>query len=563
MKIQGIEIPDVITKAIEEDNLVIFAGAGVSMQPPDPLPDFTQLIEGLAKTVSPDGMVAQRYESERYESYLGRIGDAHTMKIKCAEVMGSGAPSVLHTNIVKLFEGGIPRIVTTNYDLRFEQAAANLGLNLRTFSSPALPLGNDFTGIVHLHGDICHPDEMILVDSDFGSAYVSDGWVARFLVKMFARFTVLLVGYSLRDMPMQYLARSISTELEDRVFVLENESRFFTRWRSRGITAIPFERYEQLPDLFGEWRLRVLRTPQERAHAVARIAATSERLTDYDVETLRKALEDPDPVQRHAYAKAYVQAARGFESLETLVRLGYGTFLFEDGDAPRDEVLRHWVVEAFVSTSYRELILIAEEAHRPFCGRFQRLVMEWLADSDADDSCLAFWAPFLNARSMGSAGLSAITLARVIDRCTRHEVAFAYIRMAFSMHAALRRDVDGKLPSHPFARFDIDLSEGSAELQQAVLRHEDALGMQIFMLCVDSLEEMEGLRTGQWLPTDPSQGARVEEPPSRTEKALAELCLATGRRLISDCTLREAVLEACRESRANVLHDIYLDLRAD
>lgn len=468
MRIQGVEIPDVLTEAIEEDRLVIFTGAGVSMQPPDPLPDFTELIEGLAHTVSADGNVPQRYESERYESYLGRIGNPRVLKERCAKIMGEGEPSTLHTNILRMFEGAQPRIVTTNYDLRFERAAHELGMEVRTFSSPALPLGNDFNGIVHLHGDIQHPEEMILVDSDFGSAYVSDGWVARFLVKMFARYTVLFVGYSLRDMPMQYLARSISTELEDRVFVLEVDPDFFPRWRSRGITAIPFERYEQLPKLFGEWQRRVLRTEAQRLEAVRRIAATSQKLSDYESETLRKAFDEADDEGQRRYAEAYVDAARGFENLTMLVELGYGAFLLEDGGHPHDDVFRAWAARSFATTHYRELVLIAEEAHRPLCGRFQVLVMEELAQGKADDACLSFWAAFLSSRSMGAAGLTGQTLAQVIRTCENPATAEAYIAKAFSTHAALRRNPDGTIPPDPFVRYDIDPARTSEELSEAI-----------------------------------------------------------------------------------------------
>lgn len=291
MRIHGVEMPDALTEAVEENRLVVFAGAGVSMQPPGPLPDFTELVEEITRAVRPGQPPMQRIGNERYESYLGCMGEAGQLKEACARIMGSDTPSDLHANILRLFGGGILRLVTTNYDLRFERAADALGMSVRSFSSPALPLGNDFSGIVHLHGDVTHPGELILVDADYGSAYVSDGWVTRFLVKMFQSYMVLFVGYSLSDVPMQYLARSISGELQNRVFVLEMDSSSFDTWRRRGITPIPFERYEQLPELFREWGMRVLRTQDQRMAAVARIAGEKGPLTDYDSEPLRKAFE--------------------------------------------------------------------------------------------------------------------------------------------------------------------------------------------------------------------------------------------------------------------------------
>ncbi len=495
MRIHGVEIPDTLTEAVEENRLVVFAGAGVSMQPPSPLPDFTELVEEITKVVRPGQPPMPRIGNERYESYLGRMGEAGQLKEVCARIMSSGAPSDLHANILRLFAGGIPRVVTTNYDLRFERAAGSLGMSVRSFSSPALPLGNDFSGIVHLHGDVTHPGELILVDADYGSAYVSDGWVTRFLVKMFQNYMVLFVGYSLSDVPMQYLARSISGELQDRVFVLEMEPSLFDKWRRRGITPIPFERYEQLPELFREWGLRVLRTQDQRKVAVARIAGEEGPLSDYDSETLRKALEAKDPDEQRIYAQAFVEAATGFGSLAMLVGQGYASFLFEDEPSPRDEILRAWAADAFATTRYRDLVLLAEEAHRPFCGRFQVLVMERLERGGADDECLAFWASFLDSRAMGASGLRVQTLAHVIDACQHDEVVLAYVRKAFSTHAALERTAEGDAPASPHVRFDIDLTKGSNELLRAIFARADDLSPKLLALCISCLDRCDAIRT--------------------------------------------------------------------
>ena len=45
-----------------------------------------------------------------------------------------------------------PRIVTTNYDRHLTSAATALSLDLDVYEAPALPVGDDFEGIVHLHG---------------------------------------------------------------------------------------------------------------------------------------------------------------------------------------------------------------------------------------------------------------------------------------------------------------------------------------------------------------------------------------------------------------------------
>ena len=55
MNISGVAVPDKLTDALLEGNLVIFAGAGVSMQPPQSLVSFRDLVKDIAKDVDPSG----------------------------------------------------------------------------------------------------------------------------------------------------------------------------------------------------------------------------------------------------------------------------------------------------------------------------------------------------------------------------------------------------------------------------------------------------------------------------------------------------------------------------
>ena len=76
------------------------------------------------------------------------------------------------------------------------------------YEAPALPLGRDFTGIVYLHGSIDRaPSRLVVTDRDFGHAYLTDAWAARFLQEMFRKYTVFFIGYSHNDVVMNYLAR--------------------------------------------------------------------------------------------------------------------------------------------------------------------------------------------------------------------------------------------------------------------------------------------------------------------------------------------------------------------
>ncbi|WP_164486934.1 MULTISPECIES: SIR2 family protein [unclassified Plantibacter] len=151
----------------------------------------------------------------------------------------------LHRAIISLAGlGSTFRVVTTNYDDHLASAAAEALVAIPdTWHSPALPLGRDFAGLVHLHGSVLRPkEEMILTDRDFGHAYITDAWAARFLLSMFARFTVVFVGYSHDDVIMRYLALGLPSEGEHEAtqrFAFTNDPSD-AKWKYLGIQPIAY-----------------------------------------------------------------------------------------------------------------------------------------------------------------------------------------------------------------------------------------------------------------------------------------------------------------------------------
>jgi hypothetical protein len=152
-------------------------------------------------------------------------------------------PKPLHEDLLKIF-GSVERvrIVTTNFDPHFETVStAPFGRAPELYRAPALPRGSDFSGIVHVHGALSHPADLVLTDTDFGRAYLTEGWARRFLVEVFGRYTVLFVGYSHDDVVMNYVARALPTDsVVDRFALAEKED----NWKALGITPILFERAE-------------------------------------------------------------------------------------------------------------------------------------------------------------------------------------------------------------------------------------------------------------------------------------------------------------------------------
>lgn len=239
MKIDQIRFPDELMRSMRDKTCVVFAGAGVSMGEPAKLPSFFKLAEQLAA-----GTGETRGDGEPVDRFLGRI---HRKGVRIHErsctalnpVAGSHTP--LHRDLLRLFpETTDIKVVTTNFDTLFEEACAEITDDIvSVYRAPALPLGHDFSGIVHVHGSREFSKGIVLTDSDFGRAYLTEGWARRFLVDLFQNYSVLFIGYSHDDVVMDYLARALPSRDGNR-YVLIAEGSDESDWKARGITPIWF-----------------------------------------------------------------------------------------------------------------------------------------------------------------------------------------------------------------------------------------------------------------------------------------------------------------------------------
>jgi len=105
-------------------------------------------------------------------------------------------------------------------------------------------------GIIHLHGYAskdytgAEGDGFILSSSDFGRAYLSDGWATQFFMEIIERYVVVFVGYTADDPPIHYLLEALNKKAGrlDGVYAfqsgLTNEAA--AKWLHKGVEAIPY-----------------------------------------------------------------------------------------------------------------------------------------------------------------------------------------------------------------------------------------------------------------------------------------------------------------------------------
>ena len=192
MKFAETDLPNEIIHALQKKKLVVFAGTGVSMGEPANLPSY----DGLANEIARRTGEIYDEESDDPEVFLDRLKkeNKNVHKITHSILDSSDAqPTSLHRNLLKIFQtADSVRLITTNYDMLFREAArelveSNFFLRVpKIHSFPAIPLGNKFSGIVHLHGSLkAGPSSFILTREDFSRHYIEKGRCSDFLYDMF------------------------------------------------------------------------------------------------------------------------------------------------------------------------------------------------------------------------------------------------------------------------------------------------------------------------------------------------------------------------------------------
>nr|WP_308936743.1 DUF4020 domain-containing protein [Duganella sp. SG902] len=395
-KLGSINFDNRILDAARNGTLVVFAGAGVSMGPPSNLPSFQVLAECIANGTG----VAVGEPLDRFLGHLqGRGIPVHERAAKQLSVPES-QPKQLHQDLLKIF-GTVDRvrIVTTNFDSHFESASiAAFGKEPDLYRAPALPRGSDFNGIIHVHGALSHPADLVLTDADFGRAYLTEGWARRFLVEVFRRYTVLFVGYSHDDVVMNYLSRALPADgVVGRFALTEKEG----NWKILGITPIRFE----LAETGNSYKAL-----EDGVHKLVELASRGvldwrQRLTDLGTGAPPVDDEVVDEIEeglREVHTTRFLlRAANGAEWLRWFDARHHFDALFGPGAlSERESMLMNWLVSNFaLKQPYEVFRLIALHGGRLSTALWSAFVLQIGTDKEVplEASVLAKWVTILLA----------------------------------------------------------------------------------------------------------------------------------------------------------------------
>ena len=309
MWIGDVDVPLALIEAHKTGRLVIFVGAGASRGAPANLPDFRTLTSQIAAEAQ---VAPGATDLDQPDVFLGRLDDGPVdVHGQVARHLGlvSSHPNPLHEAIARLaLAGPAIRLVTTNYDEHLSRTLSTGGAEVDEYQGPALPLGDDFTGLVYLHGRLSQePRHLVVTDRDFGRAYLTAAWAARFLERMFATYSVLFIGYSHSDVVMRYLARALGPTTAGR-FVLTDQPGE-PDWKRLGLQPVGFPNAEgtfsALTDAIAGWASWASMGLLAHRQRIADLVAVPPSPVPEEASYLEHALTDQQTVP------LFVELARG------------------------------------------------------------------------------------------------------------------------------------------------------------------------------------------------------------------------------------------------------------
>jgi len=269
----GPDLPEQLLQAHEDGRVVFFCGAGISY--PARLPGFQGLVEKLyaALGATPSPIQQAALKAGQFDTAIGLLeseiaGGRETVRVAMAEILKPDLtlPHATATHEALLTLGktrdGRTRLITTNFDRLFEEVISAKGLDLPCFQAPLLPVPkNRWDGLVYLHGLLSKAPtssqlhSLVVSSGDFGLAYLTERWAARFVGELFRNYTVCFVGYSINDPVLRYMTDALAAdrllgESWPEMFAFGSyskgtEEQRANEWRAKNVTPILYRELDR------------------------------------------------------------------------------------------------------------------------------------------------------------------------------------------------------------------------------------------------------------------------------------------------------------------------------
>ena len=262
----GPDIPERLLQAHEEGHVVFFCGAGIAC--PAGLPLFEGLVKKLYARlfITRDDELEAAIEAKQFDTAIALLEEKHIggrvhVRTEMSKILrpkkSDGKATATHKALLTLCDDrkGRHRLITTNFDRLFQRVRRREGIDVPVFRAPLLPIPKTrWNGLVYLHGlldpkpNADNLNSLVLSSGDFGLAYLTERWAARFVSELFRSFTVCFVGYRIGDPVLRYMMDAFAAdrrlgETQQEAFAFgdyceENQASETNKWKAKNVTPI-------------------------------------------------------------------------------------------------------------------------------------------------------------------------------------------------------------------------------------------------------------------------------------------------------------------------------------
>lgn len=203
-------IPKSLFENINKNNIVVFAGAGLSMSAG--LPSWQDLIASILDELGDKELKSAKYKDALTDDImtpleiLNKIEVHKEFAIEILEKKIRSYDAQKPTSVHKLLGQISTKIITTNYDCLLETAFHDFE-KISYYNTFKVSKISEYPKyIFKIHGDIHDPDKCILFPSQYAELYNKKEQTSVFeLKKIISDKSILFIGFSMSDPHIQYI----------------------------------------------------------------------------------------------------------------------------------------------------------------------------------------------------------------------------------------------------------------------------------------------------------------------------------------------------------------------
>lgn len=315
-------IPFKIQEAIQNNNLVIFVGSGLSLR--FNLPNWGKLVSDIITRIDKEEfnvfLPVLKIGAMKPIEVLDKLHSEHNEIRKYIKDNFGITNGDLKTHQKLLELSG--KIITTNYDNSFEKASNDT--IIPTIYTSLFNLSeinkNNSNFIFKLHGSYTEPDNCIIFTDDYNSLYSDDSAAKEKLKSIFTEKIILFIGFSFSDPDINLIFENLDKTFgnNNKHFILAKDLKSFENYKF--LETILINNYESDIEHYIETLLEFKNTNNVKFEIKEKT-----ELKNSETKKTKIALLSPNPIDID-FKDDFIKAINCFDNLNTDIYTGYLNF---------------------------------------------------------------------------------------------------------------------------------------------------------------------------------------------------------------------------------------------